>query len=111
MQAATQQKRKGPQAELPNHTPAFERFACISNRHNKLLELTVTYTKQTTDPRSNRYKIRFISRRFAAPLFVNASPAAAIKMRGDWRAGACAVTIPMEMKIKSPTQMASLCPR
>ncbi len=38
-------------------------ISAISNRHNKLLELPVTRTKQTVAARSNRYKNRFSPRR------------------------------------------------
>jgi len=38
----------------------------ISNRYNKLLETRVTHTKQTTAPRSNRYKNRFSPRYFSS---------------------------------------------
>jgi len=45
---------------VPSRSPAFwPQPSPISNRYNKLLESPVTHTKQTTAPRSNRYKIRF----------------------------------------------------
>src|SRR5487761_209110 len=120
MQAATHQKRKGPHAELPNHTEAFERIAHISNRYSKLLELPLTYRKQTTAPRSNRYKILFISRRSAAPFFRSAPPATtevsrnaplAIPVRPHevWRSSARAVT--MQTKMKPHTGTSNSCPR
>src|SRR5487761_394249 len=61
MQAATQYAvHNGPRRESPSHTPDSGPKTPISNRYNKLLEFGVTYTKQTTEPISNRYKIRFI---------------------------------------------------
>ena len=38
----------------------------ISNRYSKLLEFGVTYTKQTTDVHSNRYKMALSRNRFRA---------------------------------------------
>ena len=46
---------------VPSRSPAFwPQPSPISNRYNKLLETPVTHTKQTTAPRSNRYKNRFL---------------------------------------------------
>ena len=45
---------------VPSRFPAFRpQTSQISNRYNKLLESPATHTKQTTAPRSNRYKNRF----------------------------------------------------
>ena len=58
MQSAAQQgpRKTGPQRETHNPDRPSTR---ISNRYTKLLESTVTCTKQTTDLRSNRYKNPF----------------------------------------------------
>src|SRR5487761_1159804 len=62
MQSATQYAvHSVPRRESLSHTPDSEPQTPISNRHNKLLETPVTYTKQTAGPISNRYRIRFIS--------------------------------------------------
>ena len=49
---------------VTSHMPLI---SAISNRYNKLLELRVTHTKQTTVPHSNRYKTPLFPVPFAEP--------------------------------------------
>jgi hypothetical protein len=66
MQAATQQqkqKQNGPRVTPPDLKPQASPISAISNRYSKLLEVPVTYTKQTTDAHSNRYKNTVLSGR------------------------------------------------
>ncbi len=64
MQAAMQQQKENdPRATSPNSKSEASPISAISNRYSKLLEFSVTYTKQTVDPSSNRYKNAVLSGR------------------------------------------------
>ncbi|HEV2182564.1 MAG TPA: hypothetical protein VGR39_02680, partial [Candidatus Acidoferrales bacterium] len=87
--------------KFPDHTTSLDPISANSNRYNKLLEFLVTYTKQRTALISNRYKIALVAQRVFASLSCNAPLAVAVKMRGDWRPSACAVTIPTQMSLEN----------
>jgi hypothetical protein len=81
MQAAAQHECR--RTKFPNRTPNLGPFSAISNRYSKLLELPVTYTKQTTAPISNRYKMPLCARQVFAQISRNAQACAAVQPHSD----------------------------
>ncbi len=81
MQTAAQ--HECPRKKSPDDTPNLEPFFAISNRYNKLLELSVTYTKQRTTLISNRYKMALTAQRVFGQTSRNAHACAAVQLHGD----------------------------
>ena len=99
MQATAQ--HECPRMKSPDDTPNLEPVSAISNRYSKLLELPVTHTKHRTALISNRYKMALVAQRVFASISCNAPLAVAVKMRGDWRPSARAVTIQTQMNLET----------
>jgi|SRR5579859_3625045 len=98
MQAATH--HECPRTKFANPALNLGPVSAISNRYNKLLEFHVSYTKHTVMLTSNRYKMPLVAQRVWHQISRNAPLAVSVKMRGDWRPGARAVTIQTQMSLE-----------